>query len=97
MSKIDNVNTIVLSRSQFGDKLWEEVSTILRILTKNEEICVVYDDDDEIIVIQHEHNDVHGDERWGCTNPYWLTHKEQEYIDSFRFNKEQEKGREEAN
>ena len=97
MGRIDGVNTIVLSRSQFGNKLWEEAANVLRILTKNEEICVVYDDDDEIIVIQHEHNDVHGDECWGCANPYWLTYEEQEYIESFRFRRECEKGSGEAN
>lgn len=53
IKNMSGVNEIVLSREQHGDKLWEEVATILRILTKNEEICVVYDDDTDIIVIQH--------------------------------------------
>lgn len=80
----ENVNEIVLSRDQHGDKLWEEVANILRILTKNEEICVVYDDDTDIIVIQHEHNDKKVSDRiyWGVTNPYWLNPEDVEYLEN---------------
>ena len=79
----ENVNEIVLSRDQHGDKLWEEVANILRILTRNEEICVVYDDDTDIIVIQHEHNDKgSAGMYWGVTNPYWLDPKDIEYLEN---------------
>ena len=78
-----DVNEIVLCRDQHGDKLWEEVATILRILTRNEEICVVYDDDTDIIVIQHEHKDKGiGDDYWGVPNPYWLEPEDVEYLES---------------
>lgn len=77
------VNEIVLSREQHGDRLWEEVANILRILTKNEEICVVYDDDVDVIVIQHEHKDKgFGGDYWGVVNPYWLEPEDVEYLES---------------
>ena len=82
IKNISNVNEIVLSRDKHGDRLWEEVANILRILTKNEEICVVYDDDVDIIVIQHEHNDKCGHHNvWGVVNPYWLEPEDVERLE----------------
>lgn len=77
------VNEIILCKDQFGDALWEVVGRQLEILTKAGEVCVVYDDDTDIIVIQHSHRDTWM-ESWGTPQPVWLDEKEQEIIDNYR-------------
>lgn len=85
---MNKVNQIVFSRDTHGDNLWSVVAQQLEILMKNDEICTVYDDDTDIIVISFEHNE--RKEFWGCTNPYWLTPEEVEWIERLRSEKELE-------
>ncbi len=75
---MNKVNKIVFSREQYGDKLWEVVSQQLQILLKNEEVCTIYDDDTDVIVIEFEHDNRR--DYWGSTNPYWLTPKQAELV-----------------
>ena len=82
---MNKVNEIVLSKDTFGDELWPTVAQVLKILTRNEEICTVYDDDIDIIVIKHEHDDRHGEDYWGATNPYWRTPKQVEVLEYHEF------------
>ena len=85
---MNRVNQIVFSKTVWGDRLWEVVSKQLQILMENEEVCTIYDDDKDVIVIKFEH-----DERkdyWGCTNPYWLTRKQVEWLESLNNTEEKE-------
>ena len=92
-NKFVDYNEIVLCRDEFGDNLWNVVGQQLSILTKAGNICVVYDDDVDIIVIQYEHDDTHifGDSMgaWGVCNPVWLTCEEIEKVESERLSSEE--------
>lgn len=57
--------------------MWNDVAVFLRMLTKNDNIAVVYDDDVDIIIVQYEHNNKADD--WGGYNPQWID--EDEYDD----------------
>ena len=72
-------NEIVLTRSTWGDKLFQKVGEVLEILLKEQQICTVRDDDTGIIIIRHEHDENH--DAWGCDNPYWITDEEYEIIE----------------
>lgn len=87
---MEEVNKITLTKDKFGDDLWNFVSQRLQILTQAGEICVVYDDDKDTIVIQHEHRDTWS-EAWGCSRHVWLNAEEQEVIENYRLEKEEGK------
>ena len=79
-------NEIVLSRDAFekfttdiGEQrqlLWEKVTQTIYTLTLFDYICVVYDDDIDVIVIQFEHNE--NKEYYGIPNPKWISEDEYE-------------------
>lgn len=80
-------NQIVLSREDFGDDLWNVVGQQLSILTRAGNICVVYDDDVDIVIIQYEHDDIHPKDNfgyYGVCNPIWLSYDEIQNIESER-------------
>lgn len=54
--------------------MWKDIGNFLKLLTKNNYIAVVYDDDTDIIVIQYEHNEKN--DPWGAANPEWITEDE---------------------
>ena len=70
------MNEMVFSSECYNnsDEMWRDVANFLRLLTKNEYIATVRDDDINIIVIEYEHNELC--EPWGCPNPVWLTEEE---------------------
>lgn len=43
----------------------------------------MYDDDTDIIVIQHQHGDTYGD-AWGCSQPVWVNEDELMELESYR-------------
>ena len=59
--------------------MWQDIAKQLEILTKNNYVAIVYDDDVDIIVIQYEHDE--HIEPWGCANPYWLTEEDVELLE----------------
>ncbi len=79
-----NYNEIVLDRDSFAkfsddinyqrQLLWEKVTQIIYTLTVLNYICVVYDDDIDIIVIQFEHNEKK--DAFGIPNPEWVDYDE---------------------
>ena len=86
-NKFTDFNEIVLSKEEFGEDLWKVVGEQLKILTRAGEICVVYDDDVDIVVIQHEHDDQHcrnDFDYYGVDNPHWLTPGEWDIIEHHR-------------
>ena len=87
----NDVSKLVLSREAFGDDLWNVVGEQLKILTREGYICVVYDDDIDIIVIQYEYRDKHDSIYYGLPQPVWLNEDEQEVIESYRDQKAHEK------
>ena len=68
-------NELILTRDAWGDELWHKVGEQLDLLTREGNICVVYNDDVSVgvVIIQYEHDDQHSGDGWGCANPYWLT------------------------
>lgn len=85
-----NYNEIVLSRESFEkfsddinyqrQLLWEKVTQIIYTLTILDYICVVYDDDIDVIVIQFEHHE-RDDDCYGVANPEWIDYETyQEYL-----------------
>ena len=71
-----------------GDEeaLFKDVARILRILTKNDEVCTFEYEDCGIYLLQHNY----ARRELEDTYPYWLTPEEQDLIDSRRFTKVQE-------
>ena len=59
--------------------MWKDITKFLEMLTKNEYIAVVYDDDTDIIVVQFEHNE--RTDAWGAANPVWITEEEYSRIE----------------
>lgn len=79
-----NYNEIIIDRESFAkfsddinyqrQLLWEKVTQIIYTLTVLNYICVVYDDDVDIIVIQFEHNE--RKDPFGIPNPEWVDYDE---------------------
>lgn len=79
-------NEIVITKDSWKDKIAEKLGNIIITLTKEGEVCKVYDDDDGIYIIQHNHNE--DKDYWGCPVCTWLTEEEN---DSIIANREYEK------
>lgn len=71
-------NEIVITRDSWGDKTAERLGDIIITLTKEGEVCKVYDDDDGIYIIQHNHNE--DKEYWGSPVCTWLTEEENDNV-----------------
>lgn len=70
---------IVLCKEHFQDEnFYEVLGRQIYTLLKSEEIVTIYDDDTDIIVIQHAHNEKV--DAWGVANPMWVTPEEEEQI-----------------
>lgn len=68
--------TIVFTREDFGDNLWNKVGEQLSLLTQANYICVVRDDDVDIIVIEFQE----AKPEYGLAYPYWLYPEEEETV-----------------
>lgn len=80
-------NQIVFTREQFDndvDKMYDAIGKQIALLMKTENICVIYDDDTDIIVIQYEHNEKR--DYFGVYQPIWLAPHEIEAIELCREN-----------
>lgn len=80
-------NQIVFSVEQFDndvDKMYDAIGKQIALLMKTENICVVYDDATDIIVIEYEHNEKRN--YFGVYQPMWLSPMEIEAIESCREN-----------
>ena len=88
---MNTVNEIVFCKAVYDnnrERMYNAVRDQIKLLMEQEYICTIYDDDVDIIVIRFEHNDKK--DYWGCTNPYWLTPKEAEEIESYRARQQSE-------
>lgn len=86
---MNQINEIVFVKSVYNDdrdRMYDAIRDQIKILMEQEYVCTIYDDDLDIIVIKFEHND--RKDYWGCTNPYWLTPKEVEILESYRAKQE---------
>lgn len=80
-------NQIVFTRAQFDNdvyKMYEAIGKQIALLMITDNICVIYDDDKDIIIIQYEHNDKH--DYFGVHQPMWLSPDEIEAIERCREN-----------
>ena len=73
MNKYDS---IVFTKERFGDRLWEKIGEQLKLLIEAGYICVVFEDDTDIIVIEFQQ----ADNKYGTAYPYWLYPDEEESI-----------------
>ena len=62
------------------DAMWQDISKFIQIILKNENLCTVRREDFDIIVIDYQHDDINGQNAWGCDQPVWLTCEEQDQI-----------------
>ena len=72
---MDEYNSIVLTREDFGDDLWNVVGATVGTLLKARYVVVIREDEDGIVAIDYNY-----DERlaYGNPTPRWIT--EDEYI-----------------
>ena len=62
------------------EAMWVDVAKFVQIILKNENLCVIQQEDFDTIVIQYEHDDNNSSNCFGCDQPIWLTPEEQELI-----------------
>ncbi len=70
--------TVVLSSEEFGDKLYEEVGNLLRVLFKAGYICVVKEELEGIVRIDYNYDEFNN---YGNALPIWLDQEEMEILD----------------
>jgi hypothetical protein len=73
MNRCENV---VLTRDQFGEQLWEKVGEQLHLLIQAGYVCVVREDEFDIVTIEYQH----GNYEYGYARPCWLYPKEEETV-----------------
>lgn len=73
------VNRIELSKKTFGDNIWNEVSSLLKILTEASYGCYVWSDE-FTVVIEYDYSN------WALANNlhYWLNTDEANNVDALR-------------
>lgn len=81
-----NYNSITLARETFEkysddiqvqrQMLWDTAYRLMNILISLEYICVIYEDEIDILVIEFEHNERFTS--FGSPNPVWMTEEEKE-------------------
>ena len=83
MSKFLEINTITFCPDTYENNLnsmWNDISTTLQILLKNNNICTINQEDFGIVVIKYDHDETVGDTPYGVPNPLWVTWEEEEKI-----------------
>ena len=73
---------IVITKDTWGDEPAQRLGYTIMTRLGEDEVCKVYDDDNGIYIIQHNHNEDH--EYWGCPVCEWITDEEKEAIDATR-------------
>lgn len=61
-------------------KMWEDISSLMQILMRAGYIMVIYEDSENIVVIQYEHNERR--DPMGYANPCWITEDEEWLIEN---------------
>ena len=61
-------------------RMWQDISNLLSILTKQGYACKVYDDDTNIIVVEYDYSNP----EFGGPYLTWVDDEEADLIDSFR-------------
>ena len=72
---MDEYNSIVLTREDFGDDLWNVVGATIGTLLKARYVVVVREDEDGIVAIDYDYDESLA---YGNPTPYWIT--EDEYL-----------------
>lgn len=73
---MNRYESVVLTRDQFGEQLWEKVGEQLHLLIQAGYVCVVHEDEFGIVVIEYQHNN----RTYGYARPYWLYPDEEETV-----------------
>ena len=73
---------IVITKDTWGDETAERLGYTIMTLAAEGEVCQVYDDDEGIYLIHHNHNELK--DYWGGPVCEWLTDEEYETIESMR-------------
>lgn len=72
-------NEIILTDEMQGNDLYNNFTSVVKALLTEGEILVVKKEDNDIIVIEHNHDEFNQDE-WGCDIPLWVSEEEYEQI-----------------
>ena len=69
----DKFCSLILTETEFGDSLYEEISNIVRVLLKAGYVCVIDEEDTGIIKIDYNYSFY---KHFGNPIPAWLTEDE---------------------
>lgn len=70
----DNYKSPYSTEEDSYNKMYKDVGDFLKILFKNEQVAVVYEEEIGIVVIEYEHDERR--EYYGVPNPHWCTEDE---------------------
>lgn len=87
---MNKANEIVFCKDLYDnsrDKMYQAIAKQLAILMENQYVCKVYDDDNDIVVLQFEHDEKK--DYLGGMELRWLTQEELGEVERFRLNKEE--------
>lgn len=76
----DNYISPYTTTEEVYAKMYKDIGDFLRILFKNEQVAVIYEEEVGIVVVEYDH-----DERrdfYGIANPQWITEDELSEIES---------------
>lgn len=63
-----------VTKQEASKLMWEDISKFLAIISKNDQIAVVHEEEEGIVVIEYAHCERH--DAWGIQNPHWITDDE---------------------
>lgn len=79
---MNKVNEMVFAPDRYDDDvnaMWVDIAKFIKMLTDNEYVAVVRDDDIDIIVVEYEHDE--RIEEWGVPTVKWLTPEQVELLE----------------
>lgn len=79
-----NKMTFIRQEYKNKDEMWNDIRDFMRMLMKNHQVCVIYDEG-VVVVVEYEHNE--SIEVFGCERPVWLSSDECELVEDYRYNK----------
>lgn len=86
MTKINYIAFSIDRYNNDRDKMFQAIAKQIALLTENEYVCKVYDDDCGVVVIEFELDQ--RQEYYGCPMLMWLEEDEVDVIEAYRADKE---------
>ena len=86
---MNKVNEMVFVPDRYDNNvnaMWEDITKFIKMLTDNEYVAVIRDDDVNVIVVEYEHDETK--EEWGVTTVKWLTPEQVATLEYEAYNEE---------